>query len=181
MLARHQFLGAYVSRRGYASPALSYHPRSINLYRQSSDCLDRLRAEEPDDGRRRLPLTWGDCQDDEEPCPYVSCRYHLFLGVDESSGSLKLNFPDLFDPDGAPEVEKMPATCALKVAELGGITLETMGELMNITRERARQLEASSLERLRKKLAVIDGLDSYQPSITTGIFENPFTDGDSAG
>jgi hypothetical protein len=155
---------------------VTYQPRTINVYRQSSSRIERLRAKEPDDGKRRLPLTWGDCQDEEGPCPFVSCRYHLFLGVDPSTGSLKLNFPDLFDADGAPEVDKMPATCALHVAERGGVTLETMGEMLNLTRERARQLEVMSLEHLRKALAHV-GLDSFVPSATVGIFENPYTDG----
>lgn len=167
---------AHEARHGYAAPALSYHPRTLNIYRQSEHQLERLRNEEPDDGKRRLPLTWGDCQDDDGPCPYVSCSYHLFLGVDPSTGSLKLNFPALFDADGAPELDEMPATCALRVAERGPITLETMGEMLNLTRERARQLEVSALETLRKRLMQI-GVDSYESPVTVGIFETPYTDG----
>lgn len=157
---------------------MNYHPRTINLYRQPSSRLDRLRADEPDDGKRRLPLTWGDCQDDDEPCPYVSCRYHLFLGIDPSTGSLKLNFPDLFDLDGAPEVEKMPGTCALKVAERGGVTLEAIGELLNVTRERARQLEAAAMEHMRKRLAVIGCTESHLYTPTESVFDGPDTDMD---
>lgn len=70
----------------------------------------------------------------------------------------------------------MPATCALRVAELDGVTLEVMGELLNLTRERARQIEASALEHLRKALAQL-GLDSYVPAATFSVFENTYTDG----
>jgi hypothetical protein len=149
---------------------------TVNIYRLPMREIEQLRDEEPDDGKRRLPLTWGDCQDEEGPCPYVSCRYHLFLGVDPSTGSMKLNFPDLFDEDGSPRLDEMPATCALRVAELDGVTLEVMGEMLNLTRERARQIEVSALERLRKGLAQL-GLDSHESVATVGVFENPYTDG----
>ena len=39
-------------------------------------------------------------------------------------------------------------TCALDVARRGGVTLEEVGEIMNLTRERIRQLEMSGLTRL---------------------------------
>jgi hypothetical protein len=148
---------------------------TVNIYRLPMHRLEQLRDEEPDDGKRRLPLTWGDCQDEEGPCPYVSCRYHLFLGVNRS-GSILLNFPDLFDEDGAPRLDEMPATCALRVAELDGVTLEVMGEMLNLTRERARQIEASALDHLHKALAQL-GLDSHELVATFGVFENPYTDG----
>lgn len=156
--------------------ALTYQPRTLQVYRLPQHDIDRMRSDEPDDGKRRLPLTWGDCQDEEGPCPYVSCRHHLFLGVDEHTGNIKLNFPDLFDEDGAPRLDEMPATCALRVAELDGVTLEVMGEMLNLTRERARQIEASSLEHLRKALAQ-RGIDGHTPLGTVSIFENPYTDG----
>jgi hypothetical protein len=191
MLARHLFHDGRTIPYDYASPVLKpvhpYYERrrrrkrevrvsTINIYRQSMTELERLRDEEPDDGRRRLPLTWGDCQDEEGPCPFVSCRHHLFLEVDEHTGSLKLNFPDLFDADGAPELDQMPATCALREADRGGVILERMGECMNLTRERARQLEAMALERMHRKLLALECTE-FQPTPTVGIFENPFTDG----
>lgn len=82
------------------------------------------------------------CRDAERPCLYVSCRYHLYLDVNPVTGSIKLNFPDK-------EVWDLEETCALDVAERGGITLEEVGEIMNLTRERIRQVEVSGLEKLR--------------------------------
>lgn len=76
------------------------------------------------------------------PCGFVSCRHHLYLGVNERTGSIKLNFPGL-------EVWDLPESCALDVADRGEMTLEAVGELMNLTRERVRQLEASALEKLK--------------------------------
>jgi hypothetical protein len=87
------------------------------------------------------PTTRAECRDGPRPCPFVSCRYHLYLDVSRRTGSIKLNFPDL-------EVWEMPVSCALDVAEDGGATLEDVGAIMNVTRERIRQLEVTALERL---------------------------------
>ncbi|MCC6901838.1 MAG: hypothetical protein IT377_22905, partial [Polyangiaceae bacterium] len=51
------------------------------------------------------------------------------------------NFPDL-------EVWDLPTSCALDVAEGGATTLEDVGGILNLTRERIRQLELSALARL---------------------------------
>jgi hypothetical protein len=82
------------------------------------------------------------CREGERPCLFVSCRYHLYLDVNPVTGSIKLNFPDK-------EVWELAETCALDVAERGGITLEEVGEIMNLTRERIRQVEVSGLEMLK--------------------------------
>jgi hypothetical protein len=65
------------------------------------------------------------------------------------------------------------------VANQDGATLETLGELLNITRERARQLDVHSLEKLCWRLVLVAGIDSHELTSTVGIFENPFTDGES--
>jgi DNA-directed RNA polymerase sigma subunit (sigma70/sigma32) len=44
----------------------------------------------------------------------------------------------------------MHETCALDVADRGGITLEEVGEILNLTRERIRQVEVKGLEKLRE-------------------------------
>jgi hypothetical protein len=91
------------------------------------------------------PRTRSDCRNAERPCPYVSCKYHLYLDINPQTGSVKLNFPDL-------EVWEMPETCALDVADRGGITLEDVGSLLNLTRERIRQVELSGLKKLRSHI-----------------------------
>jgi hypothetical protein len=52
-----------------------------------------------------------------------------------------LNFPDL-------QSWEIPASCALDVAAAGEHTLEEVGGLLNLTRERIRQIEATALEKL---------------------------------
>jgi len=88
------------------------------------------------------PRTRGDCADMPRPCPFVSCSHHLYLEVNPESGALKLNFPHL-------EVDQLAETCSLDVADRGGITLEETGAILNITRERVRQLEVRGLDAMR--------------------------------
>lgn len=88
------------------------------------------------------PTTRGECRGDVRPCPWVSCRFHLYLDVNQESGSIKINFPDR-------EPWDMRDTCCLDVAERGGITLEEVGEIMNLTRERVRQVEVRGLLKLK--------------------------------
>lgn len=88
------------------------------------------------------PKTRGDCAEGPRPCPYVSCKYNLFVDVNPKTGSVKMNFPDK-------ELEELADTCALDVADRAGITLEEVGVIMNLTRERVRQLEMRGLIKLR--------------------------------
>jgi hypothetical protein len=91
------------------------------------------------------PKTRGDCLSGPNvvrPCAFVGCKYHLAFDVSEETGSIKENFPGV-------EVWEMPETCALDVADRGGLTLEDVGALMNLTRERIRQIEGRSLARLK--------------------------------
>lgn len=86
------------------------------------------------------PLTRADCVDGPRPCPWVGCKWHLAYDVDKRTGSIKQSFPGL-------ELEQLRHTCALDVAELGGVTLEQAGDVMNVTRERIRQIfEAAAVK-----------------------------------
>lgn len=89
------------------------------------------------------PRTRGQCASEERPCPWVACRHHLYLDVNPETGSIKINFPDL-------EPWELAETCALDVADRGGVTLEDTGRVLNLTRERIRQMEISGLRALRR-------------------------------
>jgi hypothetical protein len=73
----------------------------------------------------------------------VSCKHHLYLDVDPDTGSIKLNLPHL-----APD--ELEETCALDVAERGGVTLEEVGAILNLTRERVRQIECRGAAKCRR-------------------------------
>lgn len=90
----------------------------------------------PDFGELDRPRTRGECKNGVRPCPYVGCKYHLYLDVNPGTGSIKLNFPDR-------EPEDMIESCALDVADQGSSTLEEIGFITNLTRERIRQIEMS--------------------------------------
>ncbi len=99
------------------------------------------------------PRTRAECQNMERPCPFVSCEHHLYLDVNPDSGAIKLNFPHL-------EVWEMPETCSLDVADRGGITLEEVGAILNLTRERIRQVEVRGLVKIRHRNGEALGLDT---------------------
>ena len=101
------------------------------------------------------PRTREECADGPRPCPFVSCKHHLFIDVSARTGAIKLNFPDL-------EVWDLGESCALDVADRGGTTLEDVGAIMNLTRERIRQVEVKALaklEALRDMMALRDYVD----------------------
>lgn len=78
------------------------------------------------------------------PCPFVSCRYHLYLDVTRR-GRLRINFPEK-------DLDDLEVTCALDVAEEGPKTLEEIGRIMGgISRERVRQIEQAALNALRSQ------------------------------
>ncbi|MFT3699159.1 MAG: sigma factor-like helix-turn-helix DNA-binding protein [Kofleriaceae bacterium] len=88
------------------------------------------------------PTSREECRGEMRPCPWVACKHHLYLDINPETGSIKINFPDL-------EPWELKHTCALDVAERGGITLEEVGEIMNLTRERIRQVEVRGLLKLK--------------------------------
>jgi hypothetical protein len=92
--------------------------------------------------RDERPVVRGECAGGQRPCPWASCKHHLYLSVNPESGAITINFPDR-------ELWEMTETCALDVAERGGITLEEVGMLTNVTRERVRQVETKALVQLR--------------------------------
>lgn len=89
------------------------------------------------------PTERGECANVPRPCPYVSCKYHLYIDVNPRTGDIKVNFPDH-------EVWELEHSCALDVAQQGGITLEEVGEILNLTRERIRQVEVRGLMKVRE-------------------------------
>ena len=101
------------------------------------------------------PRVRGECENEIRPCPWVACKHHLYLDVNPETGSIKINFPDL-------EPWEMSETCALDVADRSGITLEEVGEIMNLTRERIRQVEVRGLLKLKmaSALEAFDGAES---------------------
>lgn len=111
-----------------------------------------------DPAQAERPRTFGECQarglgTATQPCPYLSCAYHTACDVDERVGSIHFNAPWQADPadgvpDLAPALERMAATCTLRVAEEGEQTLDEIAQTLGVTLERIRQIEVRALAAL---------------------------------
>lgn len=91
------------------------------------------------------PTRRGQCKDGPRPCPWLSCRYHLYLDIRPVSGTLVY-------AHGLVELEAMQDTCALDVADRGRHTLEEVSQHVQLTRERTRQLQEVALAKIRRAL-----------------------------
>ncbi len=87
---------------------------------------------------KRLPLTREHCANIPRPCPHVSCRHHIYLDVVGK---------DIIRNSAVPLWE-MTDSCSLDVAERGGVTLETVAELMGVTTDGARKIQERALLKL---------------------------------
>jgi hypothetical protein len=130
--------------------------RQNSIYRRPDTILSPREARskrriEPDprppDLVAERPATRGDCAGGERPCPWVSCKHHLYLEV-STDGAIKLNFPDL-------EPWQLTKSCALDIADERPITLDQVGEVMNLTRERIRQVERRALSVVRGPMRTV--------------------------
>lgn len=74
-----------------------------------------------------VPPTRADCPQ-ARPCTYLACRYNLVLEAAPASGE----------------------SCALDVADRGDHSLAEVGEILGVTRERIRQIEAGALDKIRR-------------------------------
>jgi hypothetical protein len=129
--------------------------RTISVKRMTKRELELGRMLYPDLDEGERPHARVECAEGQRPCPFVSCQHHLYLDVSARTGAIKLNFPDL-------EVWEMTESCALDVADRGGTTLEEVGAIMNLTRERIRQVEVKGLAKLaalRDMTALRDYID----------------------
>jgi DNA-directed RNA polymerase specialized sigma24 family protein len=83
---------------------------------------------------------------DEGQCVHSHCRYSLLQDRPHIS---EWNEQDLREL-----VEALPSTCALDLAELGGMRLEEVAVVMGLPRPRVEQLEIAALRKLAKSREV---------------------------
>ena len=93
-------------------------------------------------------------------CPYVSCRHHL--AVDTKQSTILSSYGDSI-PGVASQVSfeawssklvrslvTVEHTCSLDVADSGPKTLDEVGELLGVCKERVRQIEEVALRKLSR-------------------------------
>ena len=103
------------------------------------------------------PRTTAECPPGDY-CPFVSCQFHLYLDVNQETGTLILNHPHM-------NVWDLEECCVLKalakkdLEHEDGYTLEEVGRFMGLTRERVRQIEQEIREKVRaaKEHGRLDG------------------------
>lgn len=130
------------------------------------------------DGARNLPETASGCGY-REPCPYVTCKWHLALTVDPVTGTIEMNHPTTVRGvkrryswrPGRPatefrrleravlrQMDKLPHSCAMTVilgaeAKLSAtgrhLSLDAIGRAMGFTGEWVRPKLESALVQLR--------------------------------
>jgi len=105
------------------------------------------------------PRTRGDCLMMRRPCPFVSCRHHLYLDVVKGRRGIKINFPDK-------EPWELEYSCSLDLVDGDGRTLDEVGAFMNLTRERVRQIEEDVLGRLKEDVLVAAVVFGRKPETT---------------
>jgi hypothetical protein len=89
------------------------------------------------------PRNRTECASGPRPCPWVSCRYNLYLDVNPS-GSIRVNLPIA--------VEQMTESCVLDFDERPQ-SQDQIGELFGLSRQRVQQIEQETLARLIKRNA----------------------------
>jgi hypothetical protein len=96
------------------------------------------------------PRKRSDCEtggfNEIRPCPFVSCRYHLYLTVNKR-GEIKQNYLGDFD--------SKKHTCVLDVADETQannepMILEEVASYLGLTRERVRQIQKQAIRKIKR-------------------------------
>ena len=122
-----------------------------NLTRENSSqqknrmYIDRkiIPEEEIKENDKNRPKCRSKCRDGPRPCPWIACRYNLHVDVD-MHGFIKYNQED-FDEE--------QESCALDVADKGCASLREVGDILNFSFERARQIEIEAMKKVEKILS----------------------------
>lgn len=154
------------------------HARRVKVCHQrhmTGPYFDRFNEENElteEDYQYEKPKKYSECIEQglgtETPCPFVSCKWHLYLEVSEF-GSLKLNVPEI-------EPDEMEHTCVMAVVRQNpdGVTNEFIANDLGLARQRVNQIEMLALVRAREQLVRLrlSKTDDLSPKET---FENVFT------
>lgn len=119
-------------------------PYECDTEEQYQDALMHAEALNADGAAR--PKTRGDCVGGCRPCPWVTCEHHLHIDAVTPLGTLKTVGSD---------PTQMRESCSLDVADRGAHSLESIGAILGLTRERIRQVEQVALGKMAKRAGVL--------------------------
>lgn len=85
------------------------------------------------------------CINHNGPCPFVSCKHHLYLDVDSDTGEIIFNFP-------GKEVWELQETCALDAADKKGLSDAEVAALMGLNVARFSVLKERTLRKVKRIL-----------------------------
>lgn len=135
-------------------PTQSAAPKSVVRLDMLQEDVEIGRLLYPEAAALSRPKTRGECEGGPRPCPWVGCRYNLYLDV-TTAGSLMLRSPEqeVWDMDPA-------ASCALDVADRrGGLTGAELAELIGVSRQRASQIERTAQERMMRRIGSAENVE----------------------
>ncbi len=91
-----------------------------------------------------VPATRDQCKDGPRPCPYVTCRHHLWLLLQEDRAGNPLR------KAGTTLLPQSGDSCSLDVAErLGALSESKTAEVLGIDKSRVRSILRAGLTKLR--------------------------------
>lgn len=99
---------------------------------------------EPDRYPQERPKTRAGCYNMPRPCPFVTCRHHLYLNILGRRIFINQLVKGLPIEEA---LDKMPQTCSLDAAEKGGMTLQELADVFGLSRERLRQIQVAAQQR----------------------------------
>lgn len=137
--------------------------RTVHRQRLRTDPRITWLVDEDLDTNHERPKVRADCDHVPRPCPFVGCRFNVFLEV-ARSGGVSLTWPHLAPWEVPPSI-----SCVLDVVDaschrgkdgrgrtLPGSdyhrTLEKVGRVLGLTRERVRQIEEDAQAKIRTVL-----------------------------
>ncbi len=119
----------------------------LNAQQRAAMMADDVEPVDVQRPRTRQDCLPGGCNA-ERPCPFVACRNNLYIDAGISATSFQLNMPDI-------EPHEMTHSCALDIADAGGMTARDIAAIWRVSHQRIFQIEVSAMRKAARHLREI--------------------------